>query len=159
MWETGLQLMVWAGVLGPCSSPQCPLWQGCPTLQSLHFRSYTQPPSHLPPPLAPYGGLPDFSVLCPQPKEISFDSGKPLSSPCAPSDSASWQVKPSRGPGFWETKAGRDTLAIIFLPWENEVKTWDLLHVKQEGGEREREANTLYRLHHTCFQKELQFLL
>lgn len=40
-------------------------------------------------------------------------------------------------------KAGRGTLAIVFLPGENEVKTRDLLDVKPEGGEREREANIL----------------
>lgn len=52
---------------------------------------HTAPPPQIPPspPRLRVGGPPDFSVFCPPPKEISFDSGKPLSSPCAPSDSDS----------------------------------------------------------------------
>lgn len=152
MWEILHRWMVWAGILGPCPCPQCPFRQGWLIMQSLHFRGTDSTPHSV--------WVPNFSLLCLQPKEMPFDSGKLFPHPHALGDYASHQTKSSCGPGFWNKEAAIPLPLYSFLEKMKPKPGISLMWDKREGETQEKkEANILNSHHHICLQKELQFLL
>lgn len=104
--------------------------------------------------------VPNFSLLCLQPKEMPFDSGKLFPHPHALGDYASHQTKSSCGPGFWNKEAEIPLPLYSFLEKMKPKPGISLMWDKREGDTQEKkEANILNSHHHICLQKELQFLL